>query len=222
MPHDLIGFQSVSVGVGDIDAARQQLERLGFSVRADDGALLLAFGNGHLRVHAGAPLGFGAVALASRDVAATRASLCQDGLDTPGLVCALTDSPAPAAALHANGALALSSLTAVLDNPESAIPAYDRLFGLFSATPTDSMVTVHGCGPMLFLVDEDGFDHLHANLQSRLPKPPALAALSIAVADLDAAEALLKAAGVKTSRSGPSLAIAPADCLGLGLELVAG
>jgi len=220
MPHDLIGFQSVTIGVGDLDAARRQFGLLGFALRSDGDASVVAFGNGHLRLCSSQPSGYGAVALASRDLTKTQASLGAAGLETPGLQTHLTEAPAQAAALHPNGALALASLTAVVDSPEAALPAYDRLFGMFAATPTDAMVTVHGGGPLLFLVDEDGFDHLHSNLQSRLPKPPALAALAIAVADLDAAETLLSANGVKTSRSGPSLAIAPDDCFGLGLELV--
>ena len=40
--------------------------------------------------------------------------------------------------------------------------------------------------------------------------------------DLDAAEAYLAQAEVKTSRSGPSIAIHPSACFGLGLELVEG
>ena len=100
------------------------------------------------------------------------------------------------------------------------MPAYDRLFGAFAATPTDDMVTVHGCGPMLFLVNEDGFDHLHSNLKNRIPAAPALAALALAVTDLDEAEAHLRGAGVGISRHGPSLSIAPSACFGLGLELV--
>ena len=221
MPHDLIGFQSVTIGVEDVPAAVRQVALLGFAVRdGDDGTALVGFGNFHLIFSAKAPAGYGRVGLASRNLAASKASLGAAPLETPGLNVDLTAEPALPAALHANGAVALSSLTAVVEKPNDATTAYDRLFGLFAATPTDEMVTVHGCGPMLFLVSEDGFDHLHSNLQNRLPKAPALASIAIAVADLDAAEAYLARAGVKMGRSGPSIAIHPSACFGLGLELV--
>lgn len=223
MPHDLIGFQSVTIGVEDLAAAVRQVSLLGFTVRVgDDGSALVAFGNFHLIFSAKAPAGYGRVGLASRNLAASKASLGAIPLETPGLSVDLTAEPAPPASLHANGAVALSSLTAVVETPNEATAAYDRLFGLFAATPTDEMVTVHGCGPMLFLVSEDGFDHLHSNLQNRLPKAPALASIAVAVSDLDTAETYLAQAGVKTSRSGPSIAIHPSACFGLGLELVEG
>ena len=223
MPHDLIGFQSVTLGVEDLAAAVRQVSLLGLTVRdGDDGTALVAFGNFHLILSAKAPVGYGRVGLGSRNLIASKASLGLSPLETPGLMVELTAEPAPPATLHANGAVALSSLTAVVENPNAATTSYDRLFGLFAATPTDEMVTVHGCGPMLFLVSEDGIDHLHSNLQNRLPKPPALASIAIAVADLDAAAAYLAQAGVKSSRSGPSIAIHPSACFGLGLELVEG
>lgn len=225
MPHHLTGFQSVTIGVGDPAAARACLQSLGFTVDDDGGALTVALGNACLRFAPNAPAGFGAVVLGSRDPAASRAALGDavrtDGtLDTPGLETILSEAAAPRPGHHVNGAVALASLTAVLDSPDAATAAYDRLFGLFAATPTDDMVTVHGCGPMLFLVTQDGFDHLHSNLQNRLPAPPALAAVAVAVTDLAAAEAHLAAAGVRVGRSGASLSIAPSDCFGLGLELV--
>jgi len=222
MPYDLIGFASVTIGVEDVGAAARQFAALGFSVRPLEGTEAeIALGNARLLLSQAAPAGFGRVGLSSRNLAASREALGAK-IDAPGLEVDLIDATtASPALLHANGAVALASLTAVVENPEATMPAYDRLFGAFAATPTDDMVTVHGCGPMLFLVNEDGFDHLHSNLKSRIPAAPALAALALAVADLDGAETYLREAGIGISRHGPSLSIAPSACFGLGLELVA-
>lgn len=221
MPYDLIGFASVTIGVEDVGAAARQFSLLGFTVRPLENAEAeIALGNARLLLSQAAPAGLSRVGLTSRNPAASRNALGAQ-IDAPGLEVELLDAAAVSpASLHANGAVALASLTAVVENPEAAMPAYDRLFGAFAATPTDDMVTVHGCGPMLFLVNEDGFDHLHSNLKNRIPAAPALAALSLGVADLDGAEAHLREAGVGISRHGPSLSIVPSACFGLGLELV--
>ncbi len=231
------------LAVADRAAAAALFARLGFTVteHPDFGEILFAEGRLLLVTAADGGNRLAAVDLAAADPALVAAALAVAGVGpgparpgpdgaprfelpaeaAPGLFARLSArrGAAPGAA-HANGVTGLASLTVLLERPEEAMPAYDRLFGAFAATPTDDMVTVHGGGPLLFLVNEDGFDHLHANLTVRLPKPPALAAAAFAVPDLEAVAALLRAAGFTPRRAGPTLSLADGDLPGLGLEFV--
>lgn len=141
------------------------------------------------------------------------AVLCQKV--TPG------PSPCPDAEAHPNGAVGIASLTAVVERPLACMAAYDRVFGAAAATPTDEMVSVHVGGRLIYLITADGFDHLHPDLLGDLPEPPAPAALSLAVADLGRAAAVLTANGIGFRRKSGLIAIDPDDALGIGLELVA-
>jgi len=123
---------------------------------------------------------------------------------------------------HPNGATGIVSLTVVIDHPLEAMPAYDRLFGAASCTPTDEMVTVHTGNGLIYLVTPDGFDHLHPDIDIDPPEAPRLAALTIAVSDLDRAADLLKANGVRSRRKSDHIVINPEDSLGVGVEFVAG
>ena len=121
---------------------------------------------------------------------------------------------------HPNSAQAIQSITVVSDNPGAAMAAYDKVFGLFSSTPTDEMVTVHTGSGMIFLVTPDGFDHLHPDLDMNPPAAPSVAALCLRVASLDRAAEALKAGGVGFKRKGRHIAVDPEDSLGIGLEMV--
>jgi catechol 2,3-dioxygenase-like lactoylglutathione lyase family enzyme len=145
---------------------------------------------------------------------------------TPGLSADLCDFPTPAIIrrpewlVHPNTAMGIVSLSVVLDNPETAINSYNRLFGPAACTPTDSLVTVHTGHGLIFLVTADGFDDLHPSLAVRLPPPPAMAVLTIGVADLAKAAAVLAANGVAAVRRGGHLGIPEEEALGIGLEFV--
>lgn len=121
---------------------------------------------------------------------------------------------------HPNGAQAIQSVTVVVEDPQSLMPAYDKLFGMFAATPTDDMVTVHTGGAMIFLVTPDGFDHLHPNLDMDPPKAPSLASLCLTVASLDRAAAVLKANGVSFRHKPDQIAIDPEEALGVAIEMI--
>lgn len=121
---------------------------------------------------------------------------------------------------HPNTARGIISLSVVLDNPEAAIPGYNRLFGPAACTPTDALVTVHTGHGLIFLVTDDGFDDLHPSLDIRLPPPPAMAVLTIGVADLTKAAEVLAANGVAAERRGGHLGVPAGDALGIGLEFV--
>lgn len=121
---------------------------------------------------------------------------------------------------HPNGADGIISLTVLVDNPESLMGDYNRVFGPAASTPTDEMVTVHSGRSLLYLVSPDGFDHLHPELDFALPTAPALVVLSVGVPDLGRTEALLNANGVRARRKGGHLGVSPVDALGIGLEFV--
>jgi len=215
MLHSLTGFDHLLIQVPDFAEAQRAFARLGFAVEGER----IALGAMSLRLRqAEGKAQFAALAFASTDPEVSRAAF----RPLPGFEASILPLSPPRLGDHGNSAQAVASITVLLDNPEAAMPAYDHLFGAFAATPTDDMVTVHGGGPLLFLSDEDSFDHLHSSLAVRLPPAPAIAAIAVAVGDLARAEALLKEQGVRYSSLGGSLAIRPEDCLGLGLELVAG
>jgi hypothetical protein len=73
---------------------------------------------------------------------------------------------------------------------------------------------------MIFLVTPDSFDDLHPDLDLALPTPPAMVLLSIGVADIGQAAAVLETNGVRAGRKGGHLAIHPDDVLGMGLEFI--
>ncbi|OIQ92389.1 glyoxalase-like domain protein [mine drainage metagenome] len=245
MPHPAPHLDGLILAVADADAAAALFTRLGFAVTARQGYGEILFAAGRLLLVPAADgrTRLAAVDLAAADPALVAASLAAAGVGpgparpgpdgaprfelpaaaAPGLNARLAARRAAAMVpAHDNGVSGLASLTLLLERPEEAMPAYDRLFGAFAATPTDDMVTVHGGGPLLFLVDEDGFDHLHANLAIRLPPAPALAAAAFAVPDLEALAARLTAAGFTPRRAGPTLSLPPEQMLGLGLEFVQG
>lgn len=250
MAHQITGINHVRIAVADALSARQAFSRLGFSVlpsTPNEAVGLIGFAADHLELAAPdgrGPALAGALArlvglgLSSRDLRASCQSLARAGIETlpsgnalpdgvvPGLSAVLR--PAGGDALtghpegreHPNTAQGIVSLTLLLANPEAAIPEYSRIFGPASCTPTDEMVTVHTGRGLLFLVSADGFDDLHPGLDLRLPAPPAMVAVTIRVADLSRAAAVLSANGVPVVRRGGHLGIPSKDALGLGLELV--
>jgi hypothetical protein len=121
---------------------------------------------------------------------------------------------------HPNTAQGIVSTSLILDNPEAAIPSFNKLFGPAACTPTDTLVTVHTGHGLIFLATAEGFDDLHPSLDVRLPPPPAMAVLTIGVADIDKAAAVLAANGVVTERRGGHLGVPAEDVFGIGLEFV--
>ena len=121
---------------------------------------------------------------------------------------------------HPNTAKGIVSLTVLLENPEAAISDYNRLFGPAASTPTDETVTVHTGHGLIFLVTAGGFDDLHPSLDVRLPAPPAMAVLTIGVADIGKTAKILAENGVPSRLRGGHLGIPAQDVLGIGLEFV--
>ncbi|HLO77997.1 MAG TPA: VOC family protein [Magnetospirillum sp.] len=123
---------------------------------------------------------------------------------------------------HPNGAVGLSSVTAIVDEPPALTPAWDVLFGPHSAVLTDDTVTVHTGAGLVYLTRPDELTQLHPEAElDELPPPPALVALAIRVADTDRAAAVLKANKVDFSRdSEGTLRIPPSEACGVFIELI--
>jgi catechol 2,3-dioxygenase-like lactoylglutathione lyase family enzyme len=230
LAHQISGIGHVTLATSNLAEACRAFQRLGFA----GGEFRL--GSQALRLTAGGrcPASLTGLGLATRDMAATRASLAAVGIELPapaadgtvalpleasgGLptvlvpVTAATDQPS------ANGSFRIQSVTAILAKPESVIAAFNTLFGPASCTPTDEMVTVHTGAGLLFLVTPGGFDDLHPSVDIGLPGAPALAVVTVGVRAITATAACLAAQKVSAKAWGDHLAVRGDDCLGIGLE----
>lgn len=123
---------------------------------------------------------------------------------------------------HANGALGIVSVTAIMDDPPAQQAAWDRLIGPAASTLTDDTLTVHTRNGMVFLVRPDELGQLHPEAEDEVfPPAPALVALTLRVASLDAAAAVLKAQDIAFDRDrGGKLVVYPEQACGVLIELV--
>lgn len=123
---------------------------------------------------------------------------------------------------HPNGARGIASLTLVVEDPVTAAPAYEILFGAGSAVPTDNTVAVHTGNGLLLLARPEDLSQLHpeAGLDPP-PQAPAIVAATLAVADTDATARYLDDQGVSFSRDNEgTIRVSPADANGVFLEFV--
>lgn len=251
MAHQIIGIDRLLISVGDVDEAGAAFSRLGFALsRSPDGEgganrRSLVFANARVDLIDGARSSQSArlagLGLASRDLAATRRSLSGVDVALPPTTTTLPAGLLPGVAMvhlaedgrpdaprhsdgngHPNKATGIVSVTILLDEPEAAIPAYNRLFGPAACTTTDALVTVHTGRGLIFLVDREGFDDLHPGLDLPLPPAPACVAMTIGVADRARAAWVLDERGVTVTQRGDHLCVPTRDSLGIGLELVEG
>lgn len=123
---------------------------------------------------------------------------------------------------HANGAISIASVTAVVEEPSELTAAWDTVFGPYAATPTDNTVTVHAGRGLIFLTRPDDLTQLHPEAElDDTPPPPALVAMALMVADTDRAAALLKRNGVEFSRDTEgTIRIPPSEACGVFVELM--
>jgi catechol 2,3-dioxygenase-like lactoylglutathione lyase family enzyme len=122
---------------------------------------------------------------------------------------------------HANGALGITSLTALMAEPLDLMPAWDRLIGPAASTATDELVTVHTRHGLVFLCRPDDLGQLHPEAEDdEFPPAPALVALTLRVADAAMARRALKEAGIPydCDRQG-KVVIAPENACGVLIEL---
>ncbi|MBI3444181.1 MAG: VOC family protein [Magnetospirillum sp.] len=123
---------------------------------------------------------------------------------------------------HANGALEVVSVTALMAEPLDLMPFWDRLIGPAASTATDETVTVHSRHGMVFLCRPDDLGQLHPEADAdEPPAPPAMVALTLRVADTDAAAGLLRANGISFDRDRQGrITIPPEEACGVMIELV--
>ena len=126
----------------------------------------------------------------------------------------------PGFLIHANGAKRIDTITVIVGrDPATLRPAYETLFGAGACTSSDGALRVAtGQGDLIF-VSPDGF-------VSRYPDAPTIAtadlpdiaAMRIAVEDLDRLCHHFDGAGVAYVRSGDRLSVAPEEACGVLLE----
>jgi catechol 2,3-dioxygenase-like lactoylglutathione lyase family enzyme len=119
---------------------------------------------------------------------------------------------------HANGAVALASVTVVTGDPALLPAAYDRLLGAGRAiTSGEDVVVDTGSAPIRF-VRPERFAARYPGIRLVDAPPPYPAALGFRVRDLAAARRAL--AGVHTLELGGALCVPPAEACGVLIEFV--
>lgn len=125
---------------------------------------------------------------------------------------------------HPNGATGIVSVTVVVDEPAHLAPAWDGVFGPHAATPTDQTLAVHTGRGLIFLTRPEDLTQLHPDAElDEPPPPPAIVAVTLRVADTDAAARLLADEGVEFTRDAEgTVRVPPSEACGVYLELTAG
>ena len=136
------------------------------------------------------------------------------GQDTPDLL------RRPEWLEHPNGAIGLRSATVVVDSPEARQPGLERLLGAGATVSTDDVLTAFVGRHRLLFVTEDDLGFMHPELDLPPAPVPRGAALSIDVASLDRAVALLERNGVIFAEAGDAVQIGPEFATGVALSLV--
>lgn len=113
---------------------------------------------------------------------------------------------------HANTAVGIAGVTVLSANPPALADAYARLFGAGSLTMTDDVLTVFvGRTPVLFATPADAetmFPTLAGDIGGPLPRG---FALTLEVADIDAAARHLAGAGVRFAQDGAGRLVVPPE-----------
>lgn len=122
---------------------------------------------------------------------------------------------------HANGALRILSVTALMAEPLEQMAAWDRLIGPAASTATDDTVAVHTRHGMVFLCRPDDLGQMHPEAEDQdFPPAPALVALTLRVASADAAARALSQNGIAFDRDRQGkVVVHPEDACGILLEL---
>ncbi|CAA7619803.1 conserved hypothetical protein [Candidatus Terasakiella magnetica] len=201
-----------------------------FTAARRNGLMAVALGSRDA-AHDAQRLGLAAPSALSRSVEGQTAHFAIAALpdgSTPGMASFLCQHLTPellrpsGSTDHANGALSLVSVTAVVEEPLAQMAAWDRMIGPAAATATDDTVTVHTPNGMVFLCRPEDLGQLHPEADEEAPPPPpALVALSLRVADTDRAARLLAANRIGFSRDGEGNIRIPAEeACGVFLELL--
>lgn len=97
---------------------------------------------------------------------------------------------------HANGAIGIGSITAVVDSPVAWFERYRRIFGSGACTMTDDTLTVQLGNCALVLIAAHDLDTMHPDAAPPAAAPPYYAALRFSCLDIDAVEGVLTRNGV--------------------------
>jgi catechol 2,3-dioxygenase-like lactoylglutathione lyase family enzyme len=122
---------------------------------------------------------------------------------------------------HANGAVRILSVTALMAEPLEQMAAWDRLIGPAASTATDDTVAVHTRHGMVFLCRPDDLGQMHPEAEDLdFPPAPALVALTLQVASADDAARVLSQNGIAFDRDRQGkVVVYPEDACGILLEL---
>jgi hypothetical protein len=196
------GLMSLAFGTADAEAAGEALRARGF---AAEGPRALSR---RLELPEGTVLPrFALLYLPPDALPGLAAFLCQHL--TPELL------RRPEWLRHANGAVAIAALTAVVEQPAALAPAYERLFGKDAVTAEGARLTVH-VGP-----HEIRFMPPDADCALPGVAPPYLAEAVLTSRDLAATGAWFDKRGVAYRRDAGDLVLPPAETQGVWLRFTA-
>jgi catechol 2,3-dioxygenase-like lactoylglutathione lyase family enzyme len=119
---------------------------------------------------------------------------------------------------HPNTAVGIRAMLAVVPDPAVLRTPYQRLFGAGAVGETDAMLTVRLGAMSLVVATAEDAAELYPTLDAARITVPSIAALTIAVTDIAAAERALTASGVPIEHDGGTLTVAPRDACGVLLE----
>lgn len=124
---------------------------------------------------------------------------------------------------HANTAKSIASLTFVAEDPIALRDPFEAILGLGAVTATDDTLAVRwGTGAPLIIVKPDDFSFLHPAVASDEPVRMGFAGMTIAVGDVAAARAALRAGGFDYEKDlAGAVHVAPDEAGGLALSFEA-
>jgi len=124
---------------------------------------------------------------------------------------------------HANGAIAIEAVTAVVEDPGAVAIPYAKMFGFDRVRAAADVVEVDTGGGWLRFTHRDGLRRLLPDWRGSAPATPAIAALRLSVADLPQAEGYLEIFGQAFTGKAANgrLGILPPAGTNLWIELVA-
>jgi hypothetical protein len=123
---------------------------------------------------------------------------------------------------HPNGALAVSEIVMLADEPAAFAGLFEKLQGPESVSAAGGALRVTTALGRVTLLDRPRFAARFPDMSNpEAPDTPHFAGYRVAVAELARTEALLRRNAVPFRRGKGSLRIAPADAFGIVLEFVA-
>ncbi len=123
---------------------------------------------------------------------------------------------------HPNTAVAITALLAVVADPGALRAPYERLFGAAALGITDDVLSVRLGGTTLLVAGPDDAERLYPALDVDRVSVPSIAAMTVGVIDIGAAERALRIGGVRFGRDdGRRLTVDAEDACGVLVEFAA-